>query len=252
MDFPPVLYPLHLETAAPLVLPRTEARRIHPGLEHIYAKTFAHVNFAPAEQHLCAMVLTPTKGFQVLLEQHWRSIGLDAVHVQSECLVLSLSSSLNGTAAALAGQWPDVFNAPHLNLLNCTTFVAWSARLPGESALTTIQVPVHMELNDVFSGVSGPEAAGWKWMPVVVIDGDTVAIGGFAIDIYLQTAVGTGLMARDHLPIQVYGEAALAAAARETEIHGPQPWLHHRWWDGKKWLVEAPLFGFNFPTEMGA
>ncbi len=86
---------------------------------------------------------------------------------------------------------------------------------------------------------------------MVVVDGGTVAIGGFVVDLNLSNAVHSGYMSRGHHPLEVYSEAELAAAAKKAEIHGPQPWLYQRWWDGKHWIVEAPLMGFDFPAKQG-
>ena len=84
-------------------------------------------------------------------------------------------------------------------------------------------------------------------MPVLVIDSDSVAIGGFAVDIYLQGDLQAADMSR-HRAIQIYATEELVAAAKLAEVHGQQPWLQKRWWNGEKWILEAPLLVYS-PAE---
>lgn len=238
----PIEYPQHLETATPLVLPRAENKLRHPPVEQIYIDTFAWVNSNPAVQHPSVALLEPTAALQPLLKEHWNAIGLDEENVHEDCLVLSLSSSLNGTAAALAGQWPHVFNDRTLDLMDCWTFWGWNAHLPGESAMTTFRVSIQRELTATVCHACSADAAGldWKWMLMVVIDDDTVAIGGFVVDMHMAGSLQAASMSC-HRAFEIYSEEELAVAANAAEIHGREPWLHDRWWNGEQWLVEAPV-----------
>ena len=149
-----IQYPLHLNSAPPLVLLRTESKRLHPALEQIYTDTFAHVNCAPAVNHPCVMLQIPTHELEPLLKEHWTSIGLTTEDVGKECLVLSLSSSFNGTAAAFAGQRPTVANTRNLDLLNAETYLIWKTCFPGETELTSLQALASFEIFS--SGIPHP------------------------------------------------------------------------------------------------
>lgn len=242
----PNQYPLHLRQAAPLVLPRKEPTSRHPYLERTYIDVMAFANSDPMVQYPCVMEVRLTTDFWPVLKKHWDCIGLNVEDIHLNCLVLCLSSPLNGTAAALAGQWPDLFNARTLDLMDCMTFLGWSAHLPGECDWTTLQVPVAGQLNDALNWIvsAKPAAEGWKWMPMVVIDSDTVAIGGFAVDMYLQGDLQAADMSR-HRAIQIYEKKELVAAAKAAKVHGMRPWLHKRWWDGEQWILEAVLLEYS-------
>ena len=241
MDYPAIRYPLHLQKAQPLVLSRTAIALEHPAIAKIYESTFEFVNFDPALPHPCVMALTPTSEFKHLLEPHWKSLGLEAEDVGAKCLVLNLSSGLGGAEAAFAGQRPTVFNTRDLDLIRNETYLGWSACLPGETELTTIQVQLDLKLWDVFWDLDQRKPQRWGWMPMLVIGRDTVAVGGFAVDEDWMVWAGLKQMNASHQSVDLFCDAELEAAAASAETHGDQPWLYRRWHDGSQWLVEAPL-----------
>lgn len=241
MDYPAIRYPLHFEKAQPLVLSRAAIALEHPAIAKIYKSTFEFVNFDPALPHPCVAALTPTSEFRPLLEPHWKSLGLEAEDVGTACLVLNLSSGLGGAEAALAAQRPTVFNTRDLDLINLGTYMGWSACLPGETELTTVQVQVGSNLNCALRDMARKLPQRWGWMPIVVVGRDTVAVGGFAVDEPWLELAGRMQMNTSHHAVEVFCKAELAAAAAAVQTDGSQPWLYRRWRDGSQWLVEAPL-----------
>lgn len=241
MKFPAIRYPDHLYTAKPLVLSRAAIALEHPAVAKIYESTFEFVNFDPALPHPCVAALTPTSEFKHLFEPHWKSLGLEAEDVGTECLVLNLSSGLDGAEAAFAEKRPDVINTRDLDLIGMGSYLGWSACLPGETELTTIQVQLAWKLNCVFVDLEQKEPKRWGWMPMVIIGRNSVAIGGFAVDEQWLLWMGHMQSYTSHRRIDLYGKAELEAAAAFAQAHGNQPWLYRRWWNGSQWLVEAPL-----------
>lgn len=241
MDYTAIRYPLHLQKAHPLVLSRAAIALEYSAIEKIYESTFEFVNFDPALPHPCVAALTPTSEFKHLLEPHWKSLGLEAEDVGAKCLVLSLSSDFDGAEAAFAAQSPNIFNTRDLDLISVGTYMGWSACLPGETELTTLQVQVGLELDSVFMDLEGKLPQRWGWLPMVIAGRETVAVGGFAVDGDWLLCAGQMKMNASHHPLELFSKAELVAAAESADNHGYQPWLYQRWRDGGQWLVEAPL-----------
>jgi hypothetical protein len=86
----------------------------------------------------------------------------------------------------------------------------------------------------------------WGWVPVVVVAGDAVAVGGFLVDesitLNLQAATMSALYS---YPEDAYSKDELRFAAELATVHGLEPWMYARWYDLGEWTVQPKLFGFT-------
>ncbi len=79
-------------------------------------------------------------------------------------------------------------------------------------------------------------------MPVVMVAGDTVAVGGFVVEEELELGLQAAIMsAQSVLPEEVYSEEELAAAAEQAELNGLKPWIIDRWREDGQLTLEPEV-----------
>jgi hypothetical protein len=176
------------------------------------------------------------------LSQHWSSVGIDACYVSHEALVLYLPQALSEGAQVITTLSPKVFNTPELNLRNNGTFLGWTFKLEGDNESTTVQVP-EASLTGAVNGAYSHTVREWGWVPVVVVSGKSVEIGGFLVDeSFICGVQGACMSAQSNVTDLVYSAQELQAAEELAHIHGVQPWIFERWSSLGEWTVQPQIY----------
>lgn len=243
MNHPEKKHPDHLERVSACLMPRAEAALAHPEIENICNDAVAYLSEKRTYLPASIYVVVDTEELRGLLEPHWNAHGIDARDVGPRTLFFYLPSNFNLWAIlGMATQPPETFNRPQLDLRNNTTYLGWSARIGSEAGVTVVQVPAGWETSDALSAAFRSTTHEWGWMPVVMVAGDTVAVGGFVVEEELELGLQAAIMsAQSVLPEEVYSEEELAAAAEQAELNGLKPWIIDRWREDGQLTLEPEV-----------
>lgn len=237
-------YPAHLEAVKPLMQDRRHLAGSHPIFEEMRSDVIRLIKTKGTQMPCSVAVLVAGELLQPTLLQHWQGAGIEAKAVSAQALVVYLPELFAGVAHELVKQ-PEVFNAEQLNLRSNATYLGWSVELPGEDEPTVVQLPEY-GLGSVLSDAYDCTTRGWGWMPVVVVAGDAVAIGGFLVEESLMMGLqGAAISAQSCEPENVYSNDELQRAGELAGIHGLEPWKYARWCQFGWWTVQPELFSFT-------
>jgi hypothetical protein len=240
MNYPEMKHPPRLQHTSALVLER--AKLTHPWIEGIRSDAIEHLKRERATLPGSVAVIADTAELKGLLEHHWKVHEIDASDVGEKTLVLCLPAIFNWAVREMAVQSPEVFNRPQLDLRNNQTYSGWAAILAGESEVTVVQVPDCGEMSVALTSAYRCETHEWGWMPVVMVAGDTVAVGGFVVDkMFLCGLQAASMSTTSCRPEEVYSDEELAAASGLAEIHGLKPWVSERWREDGSWILEPDV-----------
>lgn len=194
---------------------------------------------------LSVAVLVDTRLLQSLFEGHWQHVGIEHEDASARALVLYLPETYAFQSVWLATRQPDVINAPQLNLRNNSTYLGWRVDLAGETESTIVRLPVY-GLHNVFSETYRYDTHKWGWMPMVVVTGGKVVVGGFLVDeSFILGLQAAAMSAQCCVPENVYSKDELKSASEQATVHGLEPWVYARWYEDEQWTVQPELFGFT-------
>lgn len=220
-------YPAHLEAVKPLVLDRRHLAVAHPIFEELRLEVIRHIQAEGAQMPLSVAVLVAVGLLQPTLLQHLQDSGVETKDVSAEALVLYLPKQFAGVAHELATKQPAVFNAELLNLRGAATYLGWSVKLPGEEEPTVVRLPEHGMWGSVLSNAYHYVTRQWSWMPVVVVSGDVVTIGGFLVEeSFIMDLQAAAMSSQSCEPENVYSNDELQRADELACVHGLEPWKH--------------------------
>lgn len=190
-------------------------------------------------------VLVDTLLIKSVLAEHWAHIGIESKDAGAKTLVLYLPKIYRDESVWVVTRQPDLFNAPQLNLRNNTTLAGWRVDLPGEAESTIIRLPV-FGLHSVFSEAYRPLTHKWGWMPMMVVTGDMVVMGGFLVDeSFVMGLQDAAVSAQGSVPESEYSTGELQVAHERASVHGLEPWIYKRWHEDGQWTVQLELFSFT-------
>jgi hypothetical protein len=243
-EYSPTQFPAHLEVVPAQVLERKRANKSSPVLEESRLEVIRTIRAMGARMPIGVAVLEETSLLSDLLEPHWQGTGIEAADITKHAIVLYLPAIYSEAATKMLASGPGVFNALNLNLRNNGPYVGWYAYLAGETQPTMIRLPA----SDIFdelrhSRSNRYDEKEWEWVPVIVVAGDYLSVGGFAIDeLFHGCLQAASTSASSTLPEEVYCESELQVAAEQASIHGLSPWQFTRWWVEGEWTVQPTLF----------
>jgi hypothetical protein len=245
MTLPRIHHPAHLEAVKPLVLYRKHLAAAHPVFEQMRSDVIQFIKTEGAKMPFSVAVLVASELLQPVLQQHWQNAGIEAGSASAHALVVYLPELFAEVAGEVATKPPEVFNAPQLDLLGNATYLGWRVEFPGEDAPTVVRLP-ELALRSALSKTYVYMTRDWGWVPVVVVAGGAVAVGGFLVDesmvLDLQCAT---MSAQCCNPEDAYSEDRLRFAAELATVLGLEPWMYARWYDQVAWAVQPRLFSFN-------
>lgn len=238
-------HPAHFEAVKPLLQDRKHLAAAHPIFEEMRSGVIRLIKAKDLQMPLSVAVLVAAELLQPTLRQHWLDAGIEPGDVSAQALVVYLPKLFAGVAVEIAMKQPEVFNAEQLNLRNNETYLGWSVDLPGEVEPTVVRLPEY-ELYSAIQDAYRYPTFEWGWMPVVVVAGDAVAIGGFLVDeSFFMCLQGATMSAQNCKPENVYSENELQRAGELAGVHGLEPWKYARWYEYGRWTVQPELFGFT-------
>ena len=241
MEYPTQKYPPHLDMTSALVLERVRVELNHPQIEALWKDALKHLELAGNYKPLPASVgvLVDTAYLRSLLENHWEAMDIRADDVAPDTLVLYLPPAFNWAAREMAKQSPEVFNSPQLDLRDNATYLGWNARIAAENQITTVQVEQLSGMVDAVNHAYRYPTHEWGWMPVVIVAGDTVAVGGFVVDeVLLGGLQGASMSTQSCMPEEIYSSEELRIASERAAKHGLKPWVKNRWQGDGGWRLE--------------
>jgi hypothetical protein len=162
-----------------------------------------------------------------LLNQYYAANGIPAASACSRLLVIELPKAFETKIAAMVVQEPQVFNDVDADLQTSNTYLSWTTSMAaGEDGIAVqnaMEVRVHendlnAEMNIACGIVHASSEAVWCWVPVVMVAGQKVAVGGFACDEAFVAGLQAATMsAQSYSPHDVYTPAELEIAAWDDE-----------------------------------
>jgi hypothetical protein len=220
-------FPQAPEQPAPYLLRRDRLARSAPHIERVLQDFLAFIAAQGGETPACPGLTVPSDDIRPLLTEHLRLAGISPNLVSAQTLFLNLPADFDLALEELVTAVPEVLNHDDISLRNNRTYLAWHCCLPGEGVRTDVWVP-DSALTRAFD-VACRHPEGWGWVPVIALAGDTVAVGGFAVDLDFVSGVQAACMsAESTMPEDVYSDEELLAAASEARAVGLKPWLHRR------------------------
>lgn len=241
MEYPAQKYPSHLDMVSvlALVLERARVELTHPQIEALWKEALTYLEAGHETLPASVGVLVDTAYLKSLLENHWETMDIRADDVAPDTLVLYLPPAFNWAARGMAKQSPEVFNSPQLDLRDNATYLGWNARLAAENQSTTVQVEQLSGMVDAVNQAYRYPTHEWGWMPVVIVAGDTVAIGGFVVDEELLGGLqGANMSTQSCMQEEIYSAEELQIASELAVKHGLKPWVNDRWHDDGGWTLE--------------
>ncbi|NYT62734.1 hypothetical protein H0A66_10460 [Alcaligenaceae bacterium] len=168
--------------------------------------------------------------------------GLKLEELRGTALVLSLPAVFEPVLPEVISQEPHYMNTTTLDLMHCLSVARWS----------TEKYEFKILLNALYDTVTSDARYEHEFhldpatpIPIVMLAGDSVAIGGFYVDDdWLCVLQGQGAGAGSNWrPFLHYDEIDIAQASVEAKKHGLFPW------EGKFWhgLIGLPVINLRPP-----
>lgn len=225
-----------------LVMSRKQvaSRAFH--LEGMLQDFLAYFQNMGKREPACPGVTVKTEDVEPLLTQHWNSQGIRTADVSKQTLVIYLPPQFESDVELLAMCSPMVFNHCNIALRENTTYLGWGYALPGTAAGCEVWVP-EFNLNGALGDAYCHVIQKSRWLSVVMVAGDTVAIGGFHVtDDLIGCAQGSTMSAGSTMPEEVYGPDELSIARKSAALVGLTPWFDRPWVvDGRTVLAATVL-----------
>lgn len=156
--------------------------------------------------------------------------------------------------AALAACSPDVVIEHTLGLQEAHCLAEWSSRpVSGTKLLLWMD---HHVLGHILSQGGWDYRCPWPglWQPVIMMAGETVAIGGFWKDDDLMDALQVYAMStQGYFAEEHYSPEDIEQAQARAQSHGATPWCHRLWCEkdesgaergGERHVLQPPAFNY--------
>ena len=252
-DYSTFQIPAHLRVVPASKLERKRANEYAPILEEVRLDIIRSIRATGVRMPIGVAVVEETSRLNDLVAMHLQGAGIEAADTTNQSLLLYLPALYSEAALGMLAGGPGVFNATKLNLRSNASYIGWSAKLAGETQPTTVRLPDFF-LNKVDLCSLTYDEKEWLWMPVVVVAGDYVVVGGFLIEnFFLGDLLGANTSASSTLPEEVYCACELQLAGEQASIHGLEPWLFTRWLENGGWTVQPTLYTYDkqLPDRLG-
>lgn len=224
-------WPDHVSPSATTgrVMPRAEAFARTPTLEALASDVYSQLGEAKRgnDKPICGAIVHASDALQGLLQDS---------DVGPQTLVMMLPPEFEPVLHFLVAQEPEIFNYPTVDLQQNRTYLGYSVILPRQSAVTEIWLSEWMLCTplcaclqeDVSETDTGPQAG--KRLPVIMMAGGSVAVGGFEVDEYfVGDAQAASMSARSSMPEELYPDEQLRTGAELAATVGPAPWTRGYW-----------------------
>lgn len=140
-------------------------------------------------------------------------------------LVVFLPDDYRPYLRELVTQIPRVRIHPDISLLRQVTYLSWSASV----AVGTLPLTLWVKAKDVLSALDeNAVCVGTPSLPLVLVAGESVMLGGFVPDCVWRTQCNNALAACEAAP-NGYSEQELTKASEKAEKYSEQPWLFMRY-----------------------
>ncbi len=176
-------------------------------------------------------ILTSCGVFDLLLPLEWEG---------KKVLTMLLPNEYEATLEEVVLQVPDIFNLTSTDLQHNGTYLCWEV---GSVAERKSIMLTDCALRTLIDGRGGEEI-----VPVIMIAGATVVVGGFLVDdFFLGNAQAAAISSGPNWrPLRVYSDDELEVAADEAKRLGNFPWREFlfRLPDGLQ-CFEPPVFDYR-------
>ena len=130
-------------------------------------------------------------------------------------LMFSLPSQYESNAGSLAAYAPDIYNETSTDLMDCWTVFSWTSFT--EKQTLTVGIPESAALRAIFFQRNNDTINQLMviFVPVIVLSGNTVALGGFWYDTrYSFEHQGASVTSANHQPYRIFSEDELESAKK--------------------------------------
>lgn len=242
----PLSSPLELDEppCAPEVTVRLSSRRAFLAAFPDLAAVLEGVPMHPHTGDCLAVRLRHVSG--LLYTRHHKP----TEEVKGAVPVFRLPTVFEPQLAALAACSPDVVTAQTLDLTQAYCVVEWSTRMASGARLALWME--HHVLGHILSQGGWDYRSPWPglWQPVIMMAGETVAIGGLwkdddLMDLLQAYSMSTqGYFAQEH-----YSPEKIKAAKVRAQTHGATPWCNGPWREkcvqgAERHVLQPPAFNY--------
>jgi len=237
--------PAHLQAVHPLECDRKHLAVSQPIIEEMRSAVIRTIRERGTHIPFSVAMLVDSALLQPLLQQHWQTFGIEADDVSAKAVVLYLPKLLAGIAQSCASSQPAVLNADQMDLRGRATYLGWVAHLQGDAEPTVVRLS-ESAMSSVLSEAYRFITHEWGWMPVVVVSGEVVSVGGFLVDEpFMKHLRDASKAAHCCVPDFEHSKEALQSASRRADVIGMEPWVTTRWYESGKWTVQPEVFAYS-------
>lgn len=218
-------FPKKLRKPRAIILDRARTKEIEPRIDNLLVEL----------QRVCADLGKPnpyysgflleTNSYTDFLSAYWGAQGINEKSASQNTIFIYLPGEFEPIISNLVLQQPGAFVQPDIDLMNQWVYFGWSCELDDSSLPCELWVEegiLHSAISDYFTIYEVRR----DWMPVVMVAGESVAIGGFAVDDNIAFDAQAASMSTQSLkPQEIYSNDELVSAARHAKKIGLSPWF---------------------------
>jgi len=212
----------------PFFIRRDLLAKAAPHIERIRDDLLASIKAQGCDAPLSPGVTVSTEYVRPLITHQLRGTCVNKEIVSAQTLILFLPPEFEEVLEDLVNTGPEVLNHPDSDLRDNRTYFSWACTLGGEDARTNVWVANGALPYAMFDSVNF-QTESWGWVPVIAMAGNSVAVGGFAVDLDFVSGLQAACMsAQSTMPEEIYSADELTAAKEEASFVGLKPWLYRR------------------------
>lgn len=223
---PPEMYHLTAD-----VYPRAEVEATSPHLFELLNHALKHLDGMGPENCPAVGVLIEVEFLRELVQPFCDARGIDRRYVADELVAFLLPPEFENDLANLAMSRSGAFNHPTVSLADNRTYAGWPCVLQDVNGFGHFFPGVLWVAAHELSGALGSRDMGreggplWGWTPLVFVSGNTLVVGGFAVDTFdiggFQAAT---ISAQGYQRTEVYSDEEIEVAQQLAETFGETPW----------------------------
>lgn len=208
-----------------IILDRARTKEIEPRIDNLLVELQRVCTDSGKSNPYYSGFLLETNSYTDFLRTHWGVQGINEKSASRNTIFIYLPDEFESIISNLVLQQPGAFVQPDIDLMNQWVYFGWSCELDDSSLPCELWVEegfLRRAISDYFTTYEVRR----DWMPVVMVAGESVAIGGFAVDDNIAfDAQAASMSTQSLMPQEIYSHDELVSAARLEKKIGLTPWF---------------------------
>ena len=208
-----------------IVRDRTHIREIEPRIDKRLDERLKEYAEAGKTVLQYTGFLVETESYKDFLRPYWGMQGINEKAASRDTIFMYLPDEFEPIISELVMQQPGPFAYPDVDLMMGNVYFGWYCEHDDSSlprGLWVYDGILHEAINDYFKR----DEVRRDWVPVIMVSGDSVAIGGFAVDDDIAFGAQAASMSLQSLmPEEIYSDDELRAASLLAKEVGLAPWF---------------------------